>query len=531
MELLKKSIQVSQKKCASQVQITLDDDFNVPDVKPDMIQIIKEQAGIELKDVRALNGKVLVKGALKFRLLYQSDEEEMPVNTIGGELPIEEMFNMDCIGNEDAVSADWRIDDFSAELINSRKLSVRAIVTFHISSEEKGEMLLPIGISDTGQGDMEKTLSCVELLRTSKEFTSLVLCKKDMLRLKEELRIPGNRPDIQELLFYEAQVHSFEAKIQEEKVQLKGDVSVFVLYRGTGEQAPVCYESEFSFHETIDCPGCQEGMQIWVDYQTGNLECQVRPDEDEEERMIVCELALNLRISCYENQKVDLLTDCYSVAQELVPSLTSQTMERLLMVNQNMVRLSGRIAIPEGMPRMSQICRVTGTVRMDEESVTKNGVHLSGILEICILYQSMEKENTLYMAKGVLPFEQEMEVNTDTVPDNMHYQLQACVDTVNGILLDGTEAEIKAVLRLNLITFEPQTMNLITGLKVSPYEKGVLEQMPSVIGYMVKPEDRLWDIAKRFHTTIVQIRKMNDLETEEAVPGSMLMLVKILPEV
>ncbi|MDD6208286.1 MAG: DUF3794 domain-containing protein [Clostridiales bacterium] len=529
MELLKKSIQVSQKKCASQVQITLDDDFNVPDVKPDMIQIIKEQAGIELKDVRALNGKVLVKGALKFRLLYQSDEEEMPVNTIGGELPIEEMFNMDCIGNEDTVQADWRIDDFSAELINSRKLSVRAIVTFHLSSEEKGEMLLPIGISDTGQGDMEQTLSSVELLRTPKEVTSLVLSKKDMLRLKEELRIPGNRPDIQELLFYEAQVHSFESKIQEEKVQLKGDVSVFVLYRGSNEAAPVCYESEFSFHETVDCPGCQEGMPIWVDYQMGNLECQVRPDEDEEERMIVCELPLNLRISCYENQKVDLLTDCYSVASDLVPEKTAQTMERLLMVSQNMVRLSGRITIPEGIPRMTQICRVTGTVRMDEEAVTKNGVHISGILEICILYQSKEKENTLYMAKGVLPFEQELEV--DHAPDNMHYQIQACVDTVNGILLDGSEVEIKAVLRLNLITFEPQTMNLITGLKVSPYEKGALENMPSVIGYMVKPGDRLWDIAKRFHTTVEQIQKMNEMETEEAVPGSMLMLVKILPEI
>lgn len=529
MELLKKSIQVSQKKCASQVQITLDDDFNVPDVKPDMIQIIKEQAGIELKDARALNGKVLLKGGLKFRLLYQSDDEELPVNTIGGELPIEEMFNMDCIGNEDAVSADWRIDDFTAELINSRKLSVRAIVTFNLASEEKGEMLLPVGISDIGQGDMEQTLSSVELLRTPTELTSLVLCKKDMLRLKEEIRIPGNRTDIQELLFYEAQVHSFEAKIQEEKAQLKGDVSIFVIYRGVGETVPVCYESEFSFHETVDCSGCQEGMNLWVDYQTGNLECQVRPDEDDEDRMIVCELALNLRISCYENQTVELLTDCYSVAEELTPEQTPQAMERLLGVSQGMVRLSGRISIPEGMPKMSQIVRVTGTVRIDEEAVTDRGVHIGGILEVCILYQSMEKENTLYMAKGVLPFEQELEV--DTVPKDMHYQLQACVDTVNGILLDGTETEIKAVLRLNLITFEPRTLNLITGLKVNPYEKGVLEQMPSIIGYMVKPEDHLWNIAKRFHTTKEQIQKINELETEEAVPGTMLMLVKILPEV
>ena len=529
MELLKKAIQVSRKKCASQMQITLDDDFNVPDVKPDMIQIIREQAGIELKDVRALNGKVLVKGGLKFRLLYQSDEEEMPVNTIGGELPIEEMFNLDCIGNEDAVSADWRIDDFSAELINSRKLSVRAIVTFHITSEEKGEMLLPIGISDTGHEDMGQSLSTVELLRTPEEFTSLVLCKKDMMRVRDELRIPGSRPDVQELLFYEAQVHSFETKLLEEKVQLKGDVSVFILYRGMGEPVPVCYETEFSFQETVDCPGCREGMQIWVDYQAGNLECQVRPDEEEKDRVVVCELPLNLGISCYENQQAELLVDCYSVAEELVLERSDCTMERMISAEQNMMRLSGRIAIPEGMPGMSQLCRVTGTIRMDEESVTARGVHLGGILEVCILYQSMEKETALYMAKGVLPFEQELE--TEWVPENMHYQLRASVDTVNGILLDKTEAEIKAVLRLNLITFEPQTRKLITGLKRSPYERGVLEQMPSVIGYMVKPGDRLWDIAKRFHTTKEQIQKMNGLETEEAVPGTMLMLVKILPQI
>ena len=103
MELVKKNVHMNKLKCKSTVQLTLDDDFNVPDVKPDIEQIIKDQATIVLHDVKPMNGKVVIKGALCFNVLYISDRSSRPIHNISGELPFEETVNMDETCAEDVI--------------------------------------------------------------------------------------------------------------------------------------------------------------------------------------------------------------------------------------------------------------------------------------------------------------------------------------------------------------------------------------------------------------------------------------------
>ncbi|MFW5669740.1 MAG: DUF3794 domain-containing protein, partial [Acetivibrio ethanolgignens] len=95
MELLKRSIHMNQVKCSSMVQLTLDDDFNVPDVKPDVEWIVKEQGHVVITDVVPMNGRFQIKGKLVFNLLYISEDRERPVHHITGEVPFEEIVNMD----------------------------------------------------------------------------------------------------------------------------------------------------------------------------------------------------------------------------------------------------------------------------------------------------------------------------------------------------------------------------------------------------------------------------------------------------
>ena len=46
------------------------------------------------------------------------------------------------------------------------------------------------------------------------------------------------------------------------------------------------------------------------------------------------------------------------------------------------------------------------------------------------------------------------------------------------------------------------------------------------MGYLVQENDTLWDIAKRFHTTIETIVATNELPSETVRPGDSLILVK-----
>ena len=47
-----------------------------------------------------------------------------------------------------------------------------------------------------------------------------------------------------------------------------------------------------------------------------------------------------------------------------------------------------------------------------------------------------------------------------------------------------------------------------------------------MVGYVVKPGEELWDIAKQFYTTSEAIAETNQLEEETLVPGQILLIMK-----
>ncbi len=49
---------------------------------------------------------------------------------------------------------------------------------------------------------------------------------------------------------------------------------------------------------------------------------------------------------------------------------------------------------------------------------------------------------------------------------------------------------------------------------------------PGITGYVVQAGEELWDIAKRFYTTVGTIMEMNHMEKEEVKEGDRLLIIK-----
>ena len=73
MELLKRNIHMNKSKGKVISQITLDEDFNLPENKLDMNSIILKQADIVLESVKPSDEKVGLKGKLQFEVLYGTE--------------------------------------------------------------------------------------------------------------------------------------------------------------------------------------------------------------------------------------------------------------------------------------------------------------------------------------------------------------------------------------------------------------------------------------------------------------------------
>ncbi len=136
MELMKKNIHMDRTRLSTGMQISLEDDRNIPDVKPDVSALVYEQGQIKIDEVKPVNEHVTVKGRLLFTVLYQAGEGEVALASVTGEIPFEEQIFMEGVTPADNVEVTARIEDLRANMINSRKINLQAVVNLHVKSEE-----------------------------------------------------------------------------------------------------------------------------------------------------------------------------------------------------------------------------------------------------------------------------------------------------------------------------------------------------------------------------------------------------------
>ena len=213
MELRKKELHMLRKKSEAQNQITFDEDFNVPDHKADIGQMIQKKGEVEIDQVQVSEGKAVIQGQLVFRLLYVADSPGRTVSSLEGKLPIEETLHLDEVRSGDKVCLKWEIEDLTIHLINSRKLNIKAIVEFFAVVDENTQVAVPVELKGADQISTKK--------KTIRVLT-LGVHKKDILRKKEEITLASNKPNIHQILWKDIQVRGLEMRAQEGKVTARG---------------------------------------------------------------------------------------------------------------------------------------------------------------------------------------------------------------------------------------------------------------------------------------------------------------------
>ena len=118
MELLKRNVHMDRMDYSTEMQFSLEEDRNIPDAKPDVSRVIYADHEIRIDEVRGMADQTSVRGKLLYRILYASEEEQMP-QLLVGEIPFEEQVHMPGITVADRPMVDTKVLDFSVHLINS----------------------------------------------------------------------------------------------------------------------------------------------------------------------------------------------------------------------------------------------------------------------------------------------------------------------------------------------------------------------------------------------------------------------------
>lgn len=120
MELIKKNIHMDRIRTQAVSQVTLEEDMNIPDQKPDVSSLCFDRASVMIDEVKPYTDYVQVRGRLCFAVLYHTQEEGCGLVTLEGKIPFEEKINMQGVQGSDLVHVQNTLEDLRVGIINSQ---------------------------------------------------------------------------------------------------------------------------------------------------------------------------------------------------------------------------------------------------------------------------------------------------------------------------------------------------------------------------------------------------------------------------
>lgn len=515
MDLIKKNIHMDRIRTEAINQITLEEDMNIPESKPDVNSINLEKGDVIIEEVKPGTDVVNIRGRLAYSILYHTSEEGSSLVALEGKIPFEEKLHLQGAAAGDVVTAAGEVDDLKIGIINSRKLSIQSVLTLSAEVEELYDEEVPIGIHGENQ---------VEYRRMPMNLAQIAISKNDIFRMKEEVSLPSNYPNIFQILWSNVSLGDMEFKVQEEKLTIQGDVHLFVLYEGEGEEHPIRpFETILPISGVLECHGCREGMLPDIRYTLGQQEISIRPDFDGEERSIGLELVLDIGIRIYEEEQMELVTDIYGVTKEVGVVTDKANLRRLLSRVTGKTKVTDHIRVGNGAGIM-QLLHSEGRVAQEQQEVVENGILLKGSLLVKVMYITGDDEAPYAGASAQIPYEYTLEV-PDIAPEDMG-KVHAEVEQLQVTMLDGEEIDVKAVLVFATTVFKNVPMDIINRITVSDIDSATLGGLPGMVIHMVKDGDNLWNIGKKYYVPVDSLRQLNSLGSDDLKIGQKLLVVK-----
>lgn len=516
MELSRVKIHRRQEIGSAVSQITLDDDYNVPDYRPDIVKVLKEKGELRFDEVKAGNGVVWVKGSLSFRVLYRSEQSSGKISCLKGEIPFQEKLNVDGLQEYEKVTASGEIEDITIGVINSRKLNVRAVVVLKVEAYEEVDEELTSKLEETEE--YEQRIGKVEAL-------SLILAGRDVCRQKSEVVLPSSKPNVREILWRSIELRNVESRIWEGKAQVSGEILIAVLYSEEEESDRLqWYETTVPLSCETDCDVNAEDCVFKIRVIPVSMDLEVKPDYDGEERILVLELALCVDIRVWREEELELLTDLYSLKKKVTPVLRERLTERLLVKNYAKSRITEQMELPESQEKILQICACEGKVNLEKKEPVENGIQTEGTITVELLYITTDDNMPVGAVREIYPFSQLIEI--PEMDEGLRIELDPGIEQLSAVMLDQEHIEVKAVVHLDLIAFAQQRIPNIEEVEEEALNMEQLQNSPGLVGYIAKEGDDLWQIARDNHTTIRAIMETNGWKEKQLTPGDTILIVK-----
>ena len=504
MELEKNKISINQIVAQKLDTAICEGDCIVPDIKPDIYNIISASGIVTIYKKEVMDGKVRIDGGINTYTIYSSEEDgKKEIRAINYVIDFSQIENIENAKSDQIVEVNTRLKSVETRIVNERKINVKAILDFDIKLFANTSEEFISGINDIT--DLQK-------LERKMIVNSLLGCSKTKSQVKETISI-DSIDNLTEILKVNMDITNKETKISYNKILAKADAKLKIMYL-TEDNRISTVSATLPIMGFIDMENISEENVCDMQYEIRNL--VIKPNGMQEHSIYV-EAEIEITASSYETKEINTIEDLYS------PSRNLSFEQKQIKAIQNKKIFHDKYSIREKQLLNvgdEKIYDADVKVNIDNIKIGNEEVELSGNANIIFIHSS-NNMNDLGTTTLELPINYKMIcVGMDK---DSQVKIDMSIPLQDFTILPGGEVEIKIDIEFMVDSSIETRLNEICDVKEVENRENSGYNM---VIYFTKKGDNLWKIAKEFKSTMQSIKESNSLSQDTLTPGMQLFITK-----
>lgn len=508
VKLQKEHVSLSEVLCSQYCRTTAESDIIVPDVKPDILKILRVSGEISVSQKNIQTDRVYVQGTIRLNILYIPDGETIgKVKAIDAVQDFSHQLDIKGAKPEMQLSVDAECEQPDYTLINSRKLNVRTKIGLGIKITVPTE--LDIATDTDGNEAVQTRARKLRLCCFESET------ERDIV-IREHFELADGKPDIGEVLHIGAVPRFSEVKTMNGSAALKGEVGICVLYGAMDETSSVQF-AEFSapFNEIFKSDGIVEGTDAEVEYSIKDISCEILTDSGGEKRIFGIDITVCATLKASGFIELNAISDAYGLKNEIIMEKSVHRPEQLIDSAVISCSLKETAPVPDSLPGIYRVCDCKATPSIESISIDNGCVTVSGFVTCGVLCLPEEGDVPIAAFSHTIPLSHVFEI--PSIDGNAVCDVRSEIEHIGFNIVSARDIELRVTVKICLKAVSRDEIEIIDSVSESADTDAV--QLPSMIIYFVQNGDTLWDIAKRYKTTPDSIIENNGKESEILTPG------------
>ena len=504
MDITKETIKINKIICEKKEQIVVQGDMIVPDSKPDILNTINTDGNICIYKKEVFEGKLRLEGNIVSYIMYLADGEKNNLRGLNTTLDFSETIVVPELQIGMIVDIEPNIKNFECKVINGRKIGIKATleVNLKIYSNEEVEIINEV------QNEED-----VQILKEDLKLNSLVGTGTTKIYAKDNIQIES-MDNLAEILQAQVCLVDKDIKISYNKVLTKAEAEIKIMNLTEDNRINVVTYKK-PVVGFIDIADVSEENICDVNYEIKNI--IIKPNSQDEHSIYV-EIEIEVTCCAYEEKQINLIQDMYSPTQNLTfekKQITTMTNKQNV-TNVKQIREKVNLNDIQGL----NLLDVETVPTIINENKINTKIMYEAELNIKFIFENSQKQINIKEAK--IPFEYTIEnlQNGEMLNTNCDMGIKS----QDFIIQDGGDINCNIDVQADTSMYRTANLNMIDSIQ----EDGEREEQDySLVIYIVKKGDTLWNIAKEFGSTVDGIARTNGIEDRNKIyPGQKLYIPK-----